>query len=205
MRTLLFLTFLFISACVNGQIKTQKVAGASLPKNIRFLGKPVQAIKYQDNAGNYLALTTQTGEQPQNGDDDFKQAHLYGYVYQLKDGVAPLLLWQLHDMITDCNLDMVANFIPGSLTITDLDKDGKAEVWVAYRLSCRGDISPSEMKIIMHEGITKYAKRGIGTIKVGKAIQHDGGVITSDDFKKSPTSFKVYAGKLWDKYVLETM
>ena len=69
MRTLLSLTLLFISACVNGQIKTQLVAGASLPKNIRFLGKPVQAIKFQDNTGSYLALTTQTGEQSQKGDD----------------------------------------------------------------------------------------------------------------------------------------
>ncbi|MFD1257963.1 M949_RS01915 family surface polysaccharide biosynthesis protein [Mucilaginibacter terrae] len=205
MRTILSVTLLFISAWVNGQIKTQPMASTNLPKNIRYQGKPVQLIKYQDNTGSYLAITTQTGTQPQKGDDEFKQAHLYGYVYQLKDGGSPVLLWQLHDMVTDCNLDMVANFIPGSLTIIDLDKNGKAEVWVAYRLSCRGDVSPSELKIIMHEGTTKYAKRGIGKIKVGNAIQHDGGVITSDEFKKAPVSFKVYAGKLWDKYVLETM
>ncbi|OKS87453.1 hypothetical protein RG47T_2914 [Mucilaginibacter polytrichastri] len=183
----------------------QPVANANLPKNISFQGKSVQSVKYQDNTGSYLAIITQTGIQPQKGDDEFKQAHLYGYVYQLREVGAPVLLWQLHDMVTDCSLDMVANFIPGSLTITDLDKNGKAEVWVAYRLSCRGDISPSDFKIIMHEGATKYAMRGISMIKVGNAIQHDGGVITSDEFKKAPLSFKVYAGKLWNKYVLETM
>ncbi|WP_374950172.1 M949_RS01915 family surface polysaccharide biosynthesis protein [Mucilaginibacter sp.] len=205
MRTIFSVILLLINAWANAQIKMQPLASVNLPKNLRFQGRPVQSIKYQDNTGSYLALTTQTGEQPQKGDDDFKQAHLYGYVYQLKDGVTPVLLWQLHDMVTECNLDMVANFIPASLSITDLDKNGKAEVWVAYRLSCRGDISPSELKIIMHEGTTKYAKRGIGKIMAGKAIQHDGGVITSDEFKKAPVSFKIYAGKLWDKYVLETM
>jgi len=205
MRAIFSVTLLFMSAWVNAQIKMQPVASANLPKNIRYLGKPVQSIKYEDNTGSYLALTTQTGEQPQKSDDEFKQAHLYGYVYQLKDRGAPVLVWQLHDMVTDCNLDLVTNFIKGSLTITDLDKNGKAEVWVAYRLSCRGDVSPSDLKIIMHEGTTKYAKRGIGKIKVGNAIQHDGGVITSDEFKKATVEFKQYAGKLWNQYVLETM
>jgi hypothetical protein len=205
MRTTLYFILIFISASVNGQIKTQPVAIANLPKNISLLGKPMQAIKFQDNSGSCIAITTQTGEQPQKGDDEFKQVHLYSYVYKINAAAPVALIWQLHDMVTDCNLDIVANFIPGSLTITDLDKNGKAEVWVAYRLSCRGDISPSELKIIMHEGATKYAKRGIGKIKIGKAVQHDGGVITSDNFNKAPASFKIYAGKLWDKCVLETM
>ena len=205
MRTILTVALILTSAWVMGQIKVQPVPGKNLPKGVSYKGKPVQAVKFQDNAGNYLALTTQTGEQAQKGNDGFNEAHLYGYLYQLKNGGAPALLWQLHDMVTDCNLDMVAEFIPGSLAVTDLDKNGKAEVWVAYRLSCRGDISPSDLKIIMHEGTTKYAQRGIGKIKVGKSVQHDGGEITSNDFKNAPVSFKQYAGKLWNKYVLETM
>jgi len=55
----------------------------------------------------------------------------------------------------------------------------------------------------MHEGTTKYAKRGIGKIKTGNALQPDGGVITSDDLKQAQVSFKQYAGKLWNKYVLD--
>ncbi|WP_374951860.1 M949_RS01915 family surface polysaccharide biosynthesis protein [Mucilaginibacter sp.] len=76
------------------------------------------------------------------------------------------MVWQLHGMVTDCKIDMVANFVPGSITITDLDKNWKSEVWVAYRLRCRGDVSPNELKIIMHEGATKYAQRGIGKLRL---------------------------------------
>ncbi|WP_158827421.1 M949_RS01915 family surface polysaccharide biosynthesis protein [Mucilaginibacter lacusdianchii] len=188
-----------------GQIKTQPVNKAALPKTIRYQGKPVQAVQYQDNTGTYLALITQTGSQPQKGDAEFKQAHLYGYVYQLNSGGTPTLLWQLHDMVTDCNLDMVAEFVHGSFSVTDLDKNGKAEVWVSYRLACKGDVSPSDLKIIMHEGTTKYAMRGVGKIKLGHGIPDDGGVINSNEFKKGPAVFAQYAGKLWDKYVVERM
>jgi hypothetical protein len=202
MRTLLLILCLCMSTFVMAQVKTQTIANSALPKGIKYEGKPVQVTKYQDKTGTYLAFTTQTGEQPQKGDDDFKQAHLYGYVYQLNANKVPALLWQLHDWVTDCNLDMIAAFVPGSLHITDLDKNGKAEVWMIYRLVCRGDISPSDLKIIMHEGTSKYARRGVGKIKAGNKVQQDGGEITSDDFKKAPVSFKQYADKLWNKYLL---
>jgi hypothetical protein len=206
MRSLIvFVACLLINSLVNGQIKTQSVAKSSLSKSIRYKGKPVQALQYQDNLGMFIVLTTATGEQPQKGEDGFKQAHLYSYLYQLGGNGQSSLIWQMHDLISDCNLDLATEFVPGSLSITDLDKDGKAEVWVAYRLACSGDISPSELKIIMHEGITKYAKRGIGKIKIGNSVQPDGGEIASDEFKQAPISFKQYAGRLWNKYVLEVL
>jgi hypothetical protein len=57
----------------------------------------------------------------------------------------------------------------------------------------------------MHEGTKKYAIRGEGRLKIGKALQPDGGVITSDDFKKGPVPFLQYARGMWNKYVIETM
>lgn len=187
---------LFVNQFVNAQLKTQQINNAALPKNISYKGKPVQAIQFQDKTGTYLALITETGSQPKKGDDEFRQAHVYGYVFQLKEKETPLLLWQLHDLVTDCNLDMIASFVPGSFAVTDLDKNGQAEVWMTYRLACRGDVSPSELKIIMYEGKTKYAMRGIGRLKVGKITQLDGGVITSNNFNKAPITLRQYAGKL---------
>lgn len=205
MRYTILIACLLISLFAKGQIKTQQVANTALPNNIHYQGKALQAMQYQDKTGSYLALITQTGVQPQKGDDEFKQAHLYGYVYQLNAGAAPKVLWQLHDFVTDCNLDMAANFVNGTFAITDLDKNGEAEVWLGYRLCCRGDVSPSDFKIIMHEGTKKYAKRGTGRIKVGNAIQPDGGTITSDDFKTAKSVFAQYAGKLWQKHLTEVI
>ena len=204
MRNLvLFVVCLLLNSIVNGQIKTQAISKSALPKGIRYQGKPVQAIQYQDNTGTFLALTTATGEQAQKGDDEFRQAHLYSYLYQLRGNGQTSLVWQLHDLVSDCNLDIVAEFVPGSFSITDLNKNGMAEIWVAYRIACNGDISPSELKVVMHEGTTKFAKRGIGKIKIGKEIQPDGGEILSDEFKQAPISFMQYASKLWSKYLLE--
>ena len=201
---IIFAVLLCLNSVVYGQIKTQAVLTTALPDNIRYKGKPLQATRFQDNTGVYLALTTQTGEQPQKGDDEFRQAHLYTYLYKLNGTATPIIKWQLHDLVSDCNLDIVANFVPAVFKITDLNKNGNAEVWVAYRLGCMGDISPSEFKIIMFEGVTKYAIRGIGRLTFSKTGEHDGGTISSDDFKAAPATFKQYAHKLWNKYVQET-
>jgi hypothetical protein len=192
------------SPSLYGQVTMQLVSKSALPSNISYKGKFVKAMQYQDNTGKYIALATQAGVQPQE-DVEFKQVHLYTYVYQLKDNAKPVLMWQLHDSVTDCNLDLMATFLPATLGITDVDNNGMAEVWVAYRLGCSGDISPNELKIIAHEGATKYGLRGIGKINVGNITQDDGGVITSNDFKNAPVSFRQYAGKLWDKYLLEVI
>jgi len=44
--------------------------------------------------------------------------------------------WQVHDFVADCPLDLGARFIPQALTVTDLDQDGTAEVWLVYRTTC---------------------------------------------------------------------
>ena len=46
---------------------------------------------------------------------------------------------------------------PDSVKITDLDGDGLAEVWLAYEMWCKGDVSPSKLKVIMYEGSRKHA------------------------------------------------
>ena len=203
MRNLLILFYLLLALATKGQVKTQIVDHSSLSKTFTFKGKAVHAQRFQDKTGAYLSILTQTGAIPQKADDEFMQAHLYAYVYKPKAGSAPLLLWQVHDMITDCNLDLAANFIAGAYRITDLDRDGKAEVWLGYRLTCRGDVSPGVFKIIMYEGKTKYAMRGVGKIKIGSHLQPDGGEIESNDFSKGPTVFNQYASKLWREFVVE--
>jgi hypothetical protein len=195
--------FLLVHSNLNAQIKSRSVVKSTLPKIVAFKGKVNQAIQFQDNTGSYLTFNTQTGEQPQKGDDQFKQAHLYAYLYQNKGNGLYTPIWQLHDFIANCDLDIKAQIIPGSLTVTDLNKNGKAEVWIAYRLSCSGDISPSELKVVMQEQKLKFLKHGIGKIKIGKAHQPDGGEVISDQFKKAPISFKQYADKLWNKYLVE--
>ncbi|RYZ84363.1 MAG: hypothetical protein EOP04_18150 [Proteobacteria bacterium] len=87
--------------------------------------------------------------------------------------------------------------------ITDINKDGKPEIWVVYRVGCKGDVSPSEMKLIMYEGRDKHAMRGRTRIKYGK--HQEGGEYRFDQrFSAAPKMFRDYAISFWNKNVDET-
>jgi len=77
--------------------------------------------------------------------------------------------------------------------VTDLNKDGKAEVWVMYKVSCQGDVSPIPMKIIMYQDNKKFALRGTTRVKVS-ATDYMGGEYSFDEaFKNAPVQFRQYA------------
>jgi hypothetical protein len=90
------------------------------------------------------------------------------------------------------------------LAITDLNHDGKAEMWMMYKTVCHGDVSPSTMKIIMYEGSQKFAVRGTNRVKLS-ANKFLGGEYSFDDaFKTGPEPFREFAKQLWQKNILET-
>lgn len=110
------------------------------------------------------------------------------------------VIWKVRDFVNDCivypELDLLA-----PVSVTDLNNNGLAEIWMPYKLSCRGDVSPSDMKIIMYEGKKKHAMRGSMTVPVtdsrGSFI---GGDYKMDDaMKKSHPKIREHALKLWKK------
>ena len=110
----------------------------------------------------------------------------------------------MNDFVKHCEFDIKASFIKNSFAVTDLNNDGKAEVWMMYKTSCTSDVSPSDMKIIMYEGEKKYAIRGKNKVKISDKA-YEGGEYTFDEiFKKGPLAFRDYATKLWKKNILET-
>jgi hypothetical protein len=123
---------------------------------------------------------------------------LYAYHY-LVSGDSIKQTWKVYDYVEDCDVDMDLYFVDKTFAVTDLNKDGKAEVWIMYKNSCRGDVSPAPMKIIMYQDNKKFAVRG--TTKV----PGNGGEFTFDDaFKKAPAEFRQYAEKLWKQHKVET-
>ncbi len=60
------------------------------------------------------------------------------------------------DFAKECPLYIQVNFIRNTFAVTDLNKNGKAEVWLMYKTACRSDVSPANMKIVMYEGNKKY-------------------------------------------------
>ena len=149
-----FLTFIFLIAfaqSVSAQIKTIALDKKSIPKSIVYKGHIINAVQYTDGDGEHLMFTTETGDLKVKDNDDLLKAELYACNY-LITGNQQKLFWQMHDFTIACPLDTKAQYIPNTFAITDLNKDGKAEVWLMYLTACRGDVSPASMKIIMHKG-----------------------------------------------------
>lgn len=178
------------------QVRVSPLAPAAVPATFRHSGRVVQALHYTDRTGTYTVLATQSGPvaDPAAQSSDGRRADLYAYHYPATS-TAPN--WQLHDFEADCPLDIAARFRPGGLTVTDLDRNGTAEVWLVYRTTCRGDVSPSTQKIIMHEGSRKYALRGTSRLATGGGT-FDGGSYTLDAaWQGAPAVFRQHAAKLW--------
>jgi hypothetical protein len=200
----ILLAFLFLVAgCVGfAQPNLTRLDKNSIPRAIKYPGHVIDAVRWTDSLGDNIVITTETGITPGKSEGS-SDAALYAYHY-LAGADSFRLVWRIYDFIKDCDVDLEANYVKGAFAVTDLNKDGTAEVWVMYRTVCHGDVSPSNMKIIMYEGNKKYAVRGTSRVKPA-ANEVDGGEYNFDDaFKHGPEVFRQYATQLWNKNIDET-
>ena len=70
-------------------------------------------------------------------------------------------------------------------------------------MACRSDVSPSELKLIMHENSAKYALRGNMLIKI-EGFNEGGDYKVDKSFDSAPAGFLDYAKSQWKEYRLET-
>ena len=200
MKILGVILSLIVTQTCFAQFKLTKLDRNSIPKNIQYTGKIVQAVRWTDNTGdNIVILTSVDKTQSKNApDDSYSEGVLYAYHYSLS-GDSAKLTWRIYDYVKECPVDLFLYFIDKTFAVTDLNKDDKAEVWIMYKVSCQGDVSPIPMKIIMYQDNNKFAVRG--TTKVAGDI---GGEFTFDNaFQNGPTEFRKYAEKLWKQHVVE--
>jgi hypothetical protein len=129
-------------------------------KNIPFKdsikGIIIDGAVFKDNEGeSYVVLT-----ELDNGEKEGTQnKSIYAYCFT-KQGNAFIKKWLVQDNITGCDVDATCEFLPGSLSITDVDSNNIGETTFIYQLSCKGDVSPHSKKLIMYQGADKFAIRG---------------------------------------------
>ena len=192
------LLFLILPETCLAQFEVTKLDKNSVPKNVQYNGNIVQAVRWTDNTGDNIVILTATDKTPSKGPIGGSDAALYAYHY-LVSGDSIKQTWKVYDYVEDCDVDMDLYFVDKTFAVTDLNKDGKAEVWIMYKNSCRGDVSPAPMKIIMYQDNKNFAVRG--TTKV----PGNGGEFTFDDaFKRAPAEFRRYAERLWNQHKVET-
>ncbi len=178
-----------------------------LPSDIKYTGSIVTGKRWKDRNGeNILILTKTKVKQKKAKQPDFEEyineAELFGYHYT-GSGNSFSLLWKINDFVNDCPFDLTLDFISGSLSITDLNDNGIAESTFLYKMACRGDVSPSTLKLMMHEGESKYALRGDMLVTVN-GFNEGGKYKVDKSFDSAPSSFLEYAKSQWNEFRLET-
>jgi hypothetical protein len=156
-----------------------------------------RAKKWHDVSGENWLVLYETGAYIEKGQTN-ASAKLSAVLFQKTDS-GFVTNWKMIDHISDCELDIFCSFYDDHLTITDLDSNGLAEITMLYALSCKGDVSPNEKKLIMYEGTQKYAIRGEELMLLQKDTI--GGRWKADTaFSKAPKAFLSYAVERWEKF-----
>lgn len=205
----IFLVLLALSSfktIAQGRIELTPIDLKKLPAGIKYEGELKAGHRWTDLNGDNIAIITETGFHQSKKFEhvsDVVDKEIFAYHFIIKNNKATPT-WRVYDYISDCDVDTEANFIPETFRVSDLDKDGYAEVWMLYKTACRGDVSPADMKVIMYENGTKHAMRGTekvfgGTDEKG-TTHYIGGEYTLDPaFANAPESFRAYAGKIWNE------
>lgn len=179
-------------------IKNISYEPGKLPASVKYDGKIVAGARWEDKNGQNVLIVCET-EEKTTGDNRSKELFAYQYIL---DGENAKMLWKVNDFIKDCPVDVMLSLIPKSISITDINKDGIAENTFLYRMSCKGDVSPDDMKLIMHEGENKYAIRG-QMIQIMGGEKYGGEMKPDPAFDKGPAGFFAYAREEWKKFETE--
>ncbi|MBK7305771.1 MAG: hypothetical protein IPI88_01300 [Chitinophagaceae bacterium] len=173
----------------------------SFDKNEHFFedsikGTVVEGFSWRDAESEHRVLfTTVPVKMNKNGR---QSGAVYAYCF-IQSGGAWQKEWEVKDRIDDCEVDATCEFLPNSFTVTDNDNNGLGEVCFLYKLSCKGDVSPDEKKLIMYEGANKYAIRG-STILEYNGSKEGGDKKIDASFTKAAKPLLDFANSQWDKF-----
>ena len=155
-----------IIALIGFNSLAQTIAVRNIPpetlKKFNILGvEVVKTIQFIDKNGlNYIIATTE-----ENVKDDYTTKRLWVEHFAESTSKDPKLLREITDFERDCPVDNQMHLFADSFSITDLDKNGYAEIIFLYKTGCKGDVSPSGLKLMVLENGNKAAIRGKMVIK----------------------------------------
>lgn len=198
MLRVFIITLLSISVFhVHGQqIKVRAVDSSRLVSLPSGSGRIIKALSFKDTVGEHTIVLRETGIYGSKGDEDLRSAELTAQSF-----LGGVQEWRIYDAVKDCPVDVNCKFWADRCWVTDLDKNGHAEVWVMYILGCAGDVSPRILKLIMYENKTKYAMRGESRVTLSPNYSAGGGYQFDERFAKGPEAFKKFASTIWKKHM----
>lgn len=187
--------------------KTIPVDAALLAsEQIGVNGALVMARRIVDRAGEHLLVVSRLAgpsSAPRATPGATERIDLFAALYTRKDKAWPQA-WIIQDKVDCPGLDASAEFFSEYITVTDLDKNGIAEVSVPYKLSCGGGIDANTLKVILRQGAQKLALRGT-TLRNARMEAHYGGDMAFDPalLLKENAAFKAHLKFIRDKVYVE--
>lgn len=177
----------------------------------KYKGKLVEGAHWKDKNGEQWLLLTETGEiEKKKGKTDTSghlveepevMAEAYAYFWVKKH--ESYVQYRQDFWIEPCGpFDVLAEFHKKGFTVTDVDKNGWAEVTLTYKHYCKSDVSPSDLTLRMIEQDKVYELHGTTKIDMGQAMKI-GGKRKDGNFVKAPKAFKTHIDKIWKAVVIE--
>ena len=201
MKLIILSLIISISAIAQKTINVSKLAEKDIPTEIKIFGKLKEAYSWKDATGENIIITSETGEyETEKSEGTGRSAELFAFRF-VRNEKTYQLKWKIYDFIKDCQVDIETSFIKNTLKITDLNKNGIAEIWIMYKTACHGDVSPCEMKIIMYEGNNKFAMRGENRVQASKTEFYGGTYKFDQAFIESKKEIQEFAKSLWKKNI----
>ena len=156
-------------------------------------GVMTAAYRLEQPEQSYTLILSRTGNFSATEGDEHS-ARLYATLFaDIADGHQQR--WLIQDRVDACPVDITAAFTGRPAVVSDADADGVPEFWVSYRISCRGDVSPSTLMLIGYEGSQKYALRGTSRLQLGDSSE--GGEYQADTAFKAAPLLQDFAQQLW--------
>lgn len=170
----------------------KQLTAADAPKTITYKGEPSEVSQFSDKEGEHLIVVAETGQTKSAGKNSDMQDMEMNVYHLRKNGENYTEVWKAQDYVRNCEFDLVLGIRPESMEVTDLDKDGIAEISFVYYLTCTSDVSPYQMKLLMYEGADKYALRGTAKVMdIKSAFTPDAAL------KAAPADFLKFATEKW--------
>ncbi len=234
MKNIILLLILFLITNSFYAKEIQKLSKTEIPKTITYKGNFEIGYKWKDiNGENYLILSS-TQKIIEKVNTEIVDGNEYGkFIYAQQSVISNgnlKLLWNIKDYERNCPFDLDVSFIKESIKVTDIDSNGITETLIAYKLTCRSDISPSRMKILMHENQNKFGLRGYmrllfpnQTLNENDIFEYNESKLSESqkkemyytesegryenelDFKNAPKAFLDFAKKNWKELSIEKL
>jgi hypothetical protein len=164
-----------------------------------YKGKIKDGKHWKDSRGENIVILTQTGIYWSNVYDATRGAKIFAYHF-IKTGENSFKeIWKISEVVEECAFEVKCDFFSNSLTITDLDNDGLAEVGFALSKGCKSEAGPEEKKLVFYEGKDLYMIKGT-TIVVKGSEKLGGEKDVEKKFEDAPEAFLEFANKQWDKF-----